>query len=239
MTTRIAVFSDVHGNLMALEALCREIEAWSPDRVWFLGDAVLFGPDPGACMQLLREIAPDISIEGNTDRYVRADNLPGPSTAPLLVSGLAFARAALDDRDRQQLACYERDVKVSVEGVDFHLCHGAPGDDEVCLAPDADRTDVARRVAEAESAVVLCGHTHIPWDSTVGATRLINSGSVGFPFDGDVRGAWVALEVAAARLTHAGIRRFDFDRQETIRRVQALDEPGFARVVQRLSTARA
>ena len=239
MTTRIAVFSDVHGNLMALEALRREIRTWSPDRVWFLGDAVLFGPDPGPVMQLLREIAPEVSVEGNTDRYIRDDRLPEPSTNALLAAGLAFARSAIDERDRDDLSGYQRDVTVTVERVDFHLCHGAPGDDDVRLAPDVDQSDVARRVTATGAAVVLCAHTHIPWDTTFGATRLLNSGSVGVPFDGDVRGSWVSIEASAAGLTHVGIRRFEYDRQETIRRVEALREPALERVVQRLKTARA
>lgn len=239
MTTRIAVFSDVHGNLMALEALRRELEAWRPDRVWFLGDAALFGPDPGPSLQLLREIAPDMSVEGNTDRYIRDDSLPTPTTNGLLARGLDFVRAAIADRDRDDLASYACDVRVSVEGVDFHLCHGAPGDDEVRLAPDVDQSDVARRVGATNAAVVLCAHTHTPWDATFGATRLINSGSVGFPFDGNPQGSWVSIEAAASALTRVEIRRFDYDREETIRRVEALGEPAFARIVQRLKQASA
>ena len=64
-------------------------------------------------------------------------------------------------------------------------------------------------------------HTHIPWQRPFGSTQLVNDGSVGYPFDGDVRGAWCALEVSGGQLVRAEVKRFDFDREETIRRLQA------------------
>ncbi len=223
---RIAVLSDIHGNLMALEAAARAIESWCPDRTWFLGDAVIFGPDPAPCLDMLRDLNPEICIEGNTDRYLTeaawSDALADESHPSHAIStALSLAHEALDADQREFVAGFRRDVETSAEGVAFHLCHGAPGDDEVRLAPDEDPAEVDRRVRAADANAILCGHTHMPWIARIGDRQLLNDGSIGYPFDGDLWGSWLALEVEAGAITGAEIRRFDFDREETIRRLES------------------
>lgn len=222
---RIAVLSDIHGNLMACDAALRAVREWSPDRTWFLGDAVVFGPDPGPCVERLRELDPEICIEGNTDRYLTeqawSEALADESHASHAVAmALDLAYQALSADDREYIRGFRRDVVKNVEGVSFHLCHGAPGDDEIRLAADEDPSEVERRVAACGADAILCGHTHMPWIARIGERHLLNDGSVGYPFDGDTWGSWLALEVGSGEITSAEIRRFDFDRDETIRRLE-------------------
>ncbi len=75
------------------------------------------------------------------------------------------------------------------------------------------------------------------WDTTIGGTRIINDGSVGYPLDGDPRGAWVAIEVDSGALTSVSLQRFDFDHEESIRRLEASGEPFTDMVIRRLQTA--
>ena len=243
---RIAVLSDIHGNLLALRRAVEEICAWSPDQVWFLGDAVVFGPDPAECLDLLwEELRPNVCIQGNTDRFLGESGWrqvledPGDESGPRAVArALQFAHEALDAQRHEDLAAFEQDVPVEVEGVVFHLCHGAPRDDEYRLAADEDPAELERRVTGCEAHVVLAGHTHIPWRQRFGTTEVINDGSVGYPFDGDVRGAWLALEVGEGQVLSATWNRFDYDREEMIRRLRALGEEAAEPLVRRIQTGR-
>ncbi len=237
---RIAVLSDIHGNLMALREAAREIQEWAPDRIWFLGDAVVFGPDPGECLAVLRdELCPSVCIQGNTERYLTESSWrQGGGHPEAVVRALKFAEQALDANDHQQLAAFQRDVSLTVEGVRFHLCHGAPGDDEFRLAEDENPAEVESRIADCNADVILAGHTHIPWRRRFGAIEVINDGSVGYPFDGDVRGAWTSLELDSGRVRDVQWHRFEFDREQTIRRLRSLGGEGVALLVRRLRSGR-
>lgn len=223
---RVAVLSDVHGNLQALERAAEEISAWAPDEVWFLGDAVVFGPDPGPCVDLLRELNPTHSIEGNTDRYIREQEWEQvlASSDPAdrkhaIAFALKYAYENLSEGQREFLLGFGGDIRREILGTSVYLCHGAPHNDERRLAEDEDEESVRAAVGTAGSDLLLCAHSHIPWTPTIGGCQVINQGSVGYPFDGDTRGCWATLEFESDRSPRFEIKRFNFDRDETIRRL--------------------
>lgn len=182
--SRIAVLSDIHGNLPALEAVIRDAEARGCTQFWNLGD-ILSGPLwPAETADFL--MARDWpTIAGNHERQVLM--LPPEKTG---VSD-AFTRTQLDARHLAWMAALP--AALTVEGV--HLCHGTPRSDlehfletvEPQGIRRASESEVADRLGDTPERLTLCGHSHIPGTMYLADRRTVaNPGSVGLQgFDDD------------------------------------------------------
>jgi predicted phosphodiesterase len=179
VTTSLAVLSDVHGNVWALEAVLADIARRGVSLIVELGDS-LDGPlEPRATADRLRSL--DIpGIRGNGERSVL-----DPARAARNRSA-GFARAALAPGDLAWLA--DRPATRSIDGI--LLCHGTPRADDVYLLEEAQPEGqrlraadaVVRLLADSPGRVVLCGHSHLPRSVVLPDGRLIvNPGSVGLP----------------------------------------------------------
>ena len=211
----VALLSDVHANLVALEAV---LSALPPvDAIWVLGDTVGYGPDPADTLALLRERGALI-VAGNHDRAV--------ATGEGLELFNPLARAAAQ-RHRSWLTPADRDglgalpLTLAVDG--YTLCHGSPRDPLWEYVFDA-RTAAG---AMAATAVARCcvGHTHVPARFVTGDGKImVNPGSVGQPRDGDPRASYALLDPATASVR---FQRVGYDVGETQRRMRArgLPEP--------------
>jgi predicted phosphodiesterase len=221
---RVAVVSDIHSNLHALEAVLEAVERESPDAVWCLGDVVGYGPRPDECCRLVEERTA-ICLAGNHDLGVRGD-VDLADFSPDAASAALWTRAVLGERAQSFLA---RLVPFA-EADGVQLFHASPRDPvwEYVLTDQA----AAAALELTSAGVVLVGHSHVPLAVTVdgtgelagghapagteielGAGRwLLNPGSVGQPRDGDARAAWLLLDLGARR---AAFRRVEYAIAET------------------------
>lgn len=177
---RIALVSDIHGNVVALEAVLADLDARGVDAVVNLGDHVSgpLWPRETAALLMARGWP---SIRGNHDRMVTDD--PPASHGP----SDAFAAAAIDDAQRAWLAALP--ATLDVPAWHLFLCHGVPSDDRLYLLESpmdgrlvAARPDqVAKRLGDLRADVVACGHSHIPRVVHHGGRLVVNPGSVGLP----------------------------------------------------------
>lgn len=194
---RLAVFSDVHGNLSTLEAVLDDIAGEPVDEIVFVGDLCLVGPRPAECLDRVRDLG-CAAVYGNTD-----DWLLGRQQAPEHLAGLAeWTNAQLDASQRSWLEDIPFAYTVSAgEGsVDSLLIvHANPQDVNQLIFPPEDE-QMARygRIRQADSALddllsgvessnVVFGHLHIPFIRARGQTRLFNISSLSMPGDGDPR----------------------------------------------------
>lgn len=177
---RLALISDIHGNVAALEAVLADLDARGIEAVVNLGDHVSGPLWPGETAALLMARGWQ-SIRGNHDRMV-TDDPPathGPSDA--------FAAATIDDAQRAWLVALPATLDLPEHGL--HLCHGVPTDDRLYLLESpvegrlvAARPDqIAKRLGDVRASIVACGHSHIPRVVHHGATLIVNPGSVGLP----------------------------------------------------------
>ncbi len=182
---RIAVISDVHGNLHALDAVLEDIARSNVDATLALGDFLSGPSDPSGVADRFMELAMP-SVRGNHDRYI-TDGRDNDWHIDTLV------RDTLTERQHKWLATVP--ATLLFEGQVF-LCHGTPRDDNTSFLDSI--TEVAgaryptmqpREYIEAEAAgfdheVLLCGHTHVPRSLRLGDGRLVvNPGSIGLPFE--------------------------------------------------------
>lgn len=220
---RVAVVSDVHSNLHALEVVLEEIDRERPDAIWCLGDVVGYGPRPDECCRIV-EARAAICLAGNHDLGVRGD-VDLDDFAPDAAAAALWTRGVLSDEARTFL---DRLVP-SAEAEGVQLFHASPRDPvwEYVLTDQA----AAAALEATSAAVVLVGHSHVPLAVTVDAGELqgghaplgteielgdarwlLNPGSVGQPRDGDPRAAWMLLDLDAGR---ASFRRVDYPVAET------------------------
>jgi predicted phosphodiesterase len=193
---RVAALYDIHGNLPALDAVLADPSFASADAVLVGGDVVP-GPMPGATVdRLLALDRPVRFVMGNGDREVVAAFDAGPPASPggLAERGLHWTARALDQRHRDALAAFEPLVELDVDGLGPVLfCHGSPrGDTEIVTAlTPAERLEPM--LAGVTPAIVVCGHTHRQFDRPAAASRVVNAGSVGLPYEGDAAAFWLLL----------------------------------------------
>jgi predicted phosphodiesterase len=237
--TRLAVLSDIHGNLPALEAVLADVQARGlPDAAWVLGDLAAFCPWPTETLARLRALPNVAFLQGNTDRYLVTGRRP---VFPVhSADDWATMPARLTARDanfhwtveRLSFADYEflRDLPARLE-MDVPgygrvaAVHANAEDDETPLPPDAPDDRVYAFFSGLEARLTLYGHTHRPVDRTVDGIRIVNDGSVGLPLDGDPRPAYALLDFEGGRCD-VTIHRVVYDREAVIGELERVEHPG-------------
>jgi predicted phosphodiesterase len=237
---RIAVISDVHANLHALEAVLAEVDAAAVDELWCLGDLVGYGPRPNECAALLRERT-TVCLAGNHDLVVLG-KIPLAEFAGEAAAAAAWTRTVLDEEARSFLGGLE----AHGERPGVELFHGSPRDPvwDYVLSADAGR----RTFAATAAPLVLVGHSHLALELSGDASavrggqaaagtrldldagrRLLNPGSVGQPRDGDPRASAMLLDTDKNAVEW---RRVEYPVERTQQLMEKLDLP--PRLVARL-----
>jgi predicted phosphodiesterase len=215
---RLALISDIHANLPALEAVAADIRRSRPDAVYVLGDMINGCPWPAETLDLLEEANWPMLL-GNHDDAV-------------LQLGTARMEARYGDRERYALLWWTREHVAerhvaSLSGLPLEygvrfpdappvrLLHGLPGNFFVGFRPDSPEDWAARHLSAVTEGVAAGGHTHfamVRWINGGPGWLVVNTGSVGIPYDGDPRASYAWLEGDRSGW-RAEIRRVDYDRE--------------------------
>ena len=203
---RLAVLSDIHGVLPALEAVLAEPDVAAADRIALTGDLAA-GPQPVETLDLLASLGDRaIWIRGNADREL-AEMAGGQLADPPDAISPWAAKQLRPDQVELLAGLPERAV-VTVAGLgQVMLCHATPrGDTEVVLVDS--RMDRWAEVMDGlgdEVTTVVCGHTHMPFARLAHGRMIVNPGSIGMPY-GRPGGHWALLKDGDVSL-----RRVDID----------------------------
>ncbi|HKP18364.1 MAG TPA: metallophosphoesterase family protein [Gaiellaceae bacterium] len=215
---RVAVISDIHANLHALEAVADAVDRESPDAIWCLGDLVGYGPEPNACCAWAVAHT-QLSLVGNHDLGV-IGTLDLAEFSEEAAAAARWTRGVLSSDSHDYLAS----LAPSAEREGIGLFHGSPRNPvwEYVLTWDVARESMRR----SSTDVTIVGHSHVPLaigseqtgtgghapDGTEvdfdGGRWLLNPGSVGQPRDGNAAAAWLLLDLEAR---HASFRREPYD----------------------------
>ncbi len=223
---RLAIFSDIHSNLPALEAVLADVHAAGLEEAWCLGDVVGYGAQPDECAELVREHC-SLCLVGNHD-LAALDELDISTFSPAASAAVRWTRETMSPATAEFL----RGLEPSAEDREVALYHASPRDPvwEYVLWPD----QAAECIRVQARRVSFIGHSHValffalaeagprgePDDARgaqagagtsleIGRGRwLINPGSVGQPRDGDPRAAWLELDTDSWR---ASFHRIDYD----------------------------
>lgn len=214
---RIAAIYDIHGNLPALEAVLGEIRKARVDQIVVGGD-VLPGPMPAETLACLRELEiPTHFLYGNGEIAVM-EVLSGRDPAKVPEAYRPAIRWNAQQISSEQESAMRRWPKVVRVG-DVLFCHATPRDENESFTRLTAEELLLPVFEGVGAALVVCGHTHMQFDRMIGATRVVNAGSVGMPF-GEPGADWVLLD------KDVEIRHTLYDLDEAAERVRQTDYPG-------------
>jgi len=230
----VAVVTDVHANLAALQAVLARIDELDIDSIYCGGDLVGYGPNPNEVCALIeaRQIP---TIYGNYD-YAIARDLKDCGCAyrdehdrELGQLSVEWTLEHTDQRSKDFMRGLPFDLRFDLAGRRVRLVHGSPRKVNEYLFADKPARTFERIAAGADCDVLVFGHTHQPWVAEFGGVLFVNCGSVGKPKDGDPRAAFAVLRAEAGELA-VDIERVDYDAAAVAREVERVGLPAeFAR----------
>jgi len=225
---RIAILSDVHGNLVSLDACLSDLEQQGgADVVVAAGDLCVDGPKPKKVLQRLIEIGAQC-IRGNTDRYIaERDEAALPAAER---QQLQWTRDQLGDKLVDWLGALPFSLRFGTAPNELLVVHANPTTDDEHLWPDADDALLERLVGAEGAAAIAFGHLHLPYVRMWRGKMLVNVASAGLPKDGDPRACYVlATERSGGwEIKH---RRVAFDVKKVATQLADCGIPGSAELI--------
>ena len=233
---RVAVLSDTHGNVAALEAVLAEPEVSTADLVVLCGD-LTWGPEPQATYELIAGLGGRaLCVRGNGDRFVTEIGAgvrrPGPDRP---------RERWIPDRHSAEAAAFLAAVpfalvaEIDTLGTAF-FCHGSPRSDHELVTPGTSAERFAELAGSADASVggrvgiIVTGHTHLQFDRVVAGRRSVGPGSVGLPYHRGEPGTayWALLGPGVAQRTTR------YDVAEAVERGRRSGDPGIDRYLSTL-----
>jgi len=231
---RYAIVADVHGNLAAFQAVLKDIEErGGADEVWCLGDIIGYGPDPGECIALLRQL-PHLCVAGNHD-WAAIGKVDISDFNPDAAQACRWTATQLTPEDVR----YLENLPLALRRDDFTIVHGSPRQPiwEYVLSTQSAKANLSY----FETRFCLIGHSHVPLvfedvgetcllgelpaELKLGENRLIiNPGGVGQPRDGDPRAAYAIYDERDNTIRHY---RVPYDIEATQERMARWGLPHF------------
>jgi predicted phosphodiesterase len=216
---KLAVLSDIHGNLPALEVVLDDLLSWRPDQVIINGDVINRGPDSLGCLELIEQQIPDsLILKGNHEEFVlecaQKPFIPGNQQHELR----RFAHWTIEQLGPrlQHVLDWHEDLDLEdPDGGELHVTHGTRLGKRDGIGHRTPAEKLPAKLGDPKQ-LFITAHTHLPLVLDYQGTLVVNTGSVGSPFDRDPRAAYGRLAFHAGRW-NAEIVRLDYDRARTER----------------------
>jgi putative phosphoesterase len=228
---RIAIFSDIHGNLVGLEACLTDLQAQGgADLIVGAGDLCMDGPKPKKVLQRLQELGARC-LRGNTDRFIcakDASELAGLDEAERMQ--IAWTREQLGEKWIAWLAELPFSLRFGDPANELLVVHANPSSDDEHLWPDADDAVLERLIGDESATAIAFGHLHLPYVRTWRGKLLVNVASAGLPKDGDPRAGYAILTQCSGgwEVKH---RRVPFDVKKVATQLADCGIPGSAELI--------
>jgi predicted phosphodiesterase len=180
---RITIFSDIHGNYVALDAILADLRERPTDAMVCLGDAIQGGPQPAETVARLREIGCPI-VMGNADAWLLTGEDSGAEAiSERQIAVREWSLSRLSPEDRTFIAGFHPTIAVELGDAGKLLCfHGSPGSFDDVLLPATPEDDVRRLLGGHTARFLTGGHTHLQQVRRVGEAIFFNPGSVGLAY---------------------------------------------------------
>lgn len=209
---KIAVFSDVHGNLLALETVLADIQYLGPfNAIVAAGDHCLNGPFPAESFDLVMQFASHV-LYGNTDRDIVNNGKSDPDLGRKKSETIAWTRKQLGKKRLAKLDKLDFEARFDApDGSALLVVHANPHDVDRHIFPDRSDQELHELIGEIDANVLAFGHLHTPFLRELDGLMLANIASVGIPRDGDRRAAWGEFVWHEGEGWDVSIHRVEYD----------------------------
>ncbi len=210
----IAVISDIHGNLPALEVVLEEIK--EAELILCAGDLVGYNPWPNEVISIVKMYGIRC-IRGNHDRAVIYDDYSRFN--PYAASAAMWTKEELTKSNMEYLYSLRDSMLLECKGKKIAIHHGAPFDEDRYIYPE----DVEEWYLDYDDAdILILGHTHVPFIKKFGERVILNPGSVGQPRDGDPRASYAIMDVEKGKYE---IKRVEYPIDEVYNKIKEENLP--------------
>jgi putative phosphoesterase len=216
---RVAIISDIHANMQALEAVMDDINSQKCERVLCLGDLAMAGPQPNLVIDFVRKQTNWTVIQGNTDKLIAdyskelIENLK--SQFPVMAHALVDDVCILDADKKEYLKNLPQQLNLDIEGVKVLMVHGSPRRNNEDILPDFPLEKVEEIISGVDADLIFCGHTHVPCGyQTKSRKTVVNVGSVGRPMTKNPQSCYVVADFNNGSFTIEH-RFVDYDREKS------------------------
>lgn len=226
---RLAVFSDVHGNIQGLQAVLRDIAARGTDLVWCGGDLVGYGANPGAVIDLVRHQAIP-TVMGNYDdatgyhRIACGCDYPDAAAMERGLRSIGWTQAHVDEGQKGYLRNLPHRLQREIAGRQVVLVHASPAALNEYLFESTDEAVFRQHLAATGADLLLFGHTHRPFHRVIDGKHLVNTGSAGKPKHGSPEATYALLQFTP---TDVGVEiiRVPYDCEAAALAIEATELP--------------
>ena len=230
---RLAVLSDIHGNALALEAVLEDMKRQGTiDRVIVAGDFFAPGPATHLILSLLQQSPHSSYLRGNADRYLLEKTYTTVYSSQgwqgSLRSAFHWTAERLGKSEVRFLEALPFSQVVGDQPWQLLAVHGSPRSDEEGLTPKSLGAIFTELSINSRVQLITCGHTHVPMDEVINGVRVVNTGSVGLPFDGDPRACYALISNLKAnhpRDVQVDLRRVSYNIDSAIQQLRHLNHP--------------
>jgi len=226
---RVAILSDIHGNIHALQSVLIDMESLNVSKIMFLGDLVINGPFPLECYKKIQELNPTCWVKGNTDTWYENINTgwtPSTKQEEKLFKLYEFAQKYLKDEMLEYI--FNHPMKCSMEINDLSILgvHGSPRSLSEGIMKETPLKELELIASKVEESIIVSGHSHIPLLKKVDNHTFFNVGSVGMPGDGDPKACYGLIEIIDD-VSKFEIRRVKYPIKDVLDLAEKRDFPEF------------
>lgn len=212
---KIAVLSDIHGNMFALRAVLEDMKQYGIERIFCLGDLAMAGPEPNKTIDFVKTQDWTV-IQGNTDEMIAYfsdevfENVK--QNAPIMANALEQDVLDITTENKNYLKNLPVNKSIELEGLKILFVHGSPRRNNENIFPNMDMNIIEDIFTDVDADVVFCGHTHMPCGyQTKSKITVVNDGSVGRPFTEKPLACYVIADINKGNI-EIEHRMVDYDR---------------------------
>lgn len=230
---RVALISDLHGNIVSLRAVLDHIAASKVDRIVCLGDCATLGPSPDRVLETLHDLGCPCILGNHDDFLLDADLVRKYTEQAVVVDAVDACRASLDKGSIDFVRTFKHTLEMELDGAMLALFHGSPRSHMEDLVATTSPEDLDDALSSMTGTVMAGGHTHVQMVRQHRGILLVNPGSLGMPFERYVAGkpprimahAEYAIVESVKGEVGVTLQRVNMDRQALIAGLDGWDNP--------------
>jgi putative phosphoesterase len=236
----VAILSDIHGNICALNAVLSDIKSLDVSELIFLGDLVINGPSPSEVFQELQILRLACWIKGNTDTWFAEINdewSPTTKQEEKLFKTFIYAQNHLDKESIDFILDRPEKCAFEIDGVTILAVHGSPRSISEGIGKNLGKNELKTIFSNIEESIIVSGHSHVPYIGKIANKTIFNVGSIGMPLDGDNKASYGIIKIENGN-PKCSIRRVTYPISEILAIAQDRGFPDLENYKKKLTEAR-